>query len=52
MFTLLSKEPEIANYMLLHIKLRRQYYENALDVLNRLIPDIETLISKSILSTT
>ncbi|XP_044731426.1 SH3 domain-binding protein 1-like [Chrysoperla carnea] len=47
MFTLLSKEPEISNYILLHIKLRRQYYENALDVMNRLIPDIENLINNS-----
>lgn len=46
MFTLLTKETELATNILQYIKLQRAYHDAAKQALEQIIPDIEQFISE------
>lgn len=46
MFQLLSKENQIAGWILQYLKLQRAYYESALNYLDNNIPELEKQIGK------
>ncbi|XP_046408846.1 rho GTPase-activating protein 44-like isoform X1 [Ischnura elegans] len=47
MFTLLSKEAQLASLVVEYAKLQRAYHENALSILGSVIPDLENYIKDS-----
>jgi hypothetical protein len=46
MFQLISRETELAQLVAHYVNLQKSYHENALQFLEKMIPDLETYISK------